>query len=116
MTLDTRIVLHIPQKAYIDGVLVDIPAAELTKKLIDRICAAELEPDYFPGCYMTEIDSFYKGREYPERLITVFVPSGKADIILDIFSSWFLENNAVLRQESMAAELNNKMIITSLQK
>ncbi len=111
INLDSKIVLHIPEKAYVNDKLVDIPAKRLMKKLIDNICGIETISNYHLSCYVTSVKSFYKGRKYPEKLITVFAPVDTIATIRDIFSQWFAENNNILCQESMAYEVNHDLFI-----
>lgn len=109
MVLSNKIVLHIPEKAWINEELIDIPVKKSIKSLMKMLS------DY--DFYSQRIKSHYKNKKYPETIITIFCNDGADDIIggtddiINIFIKWFKDNNDILKQESYAYELNNSLYI-----
>lgn len=108
MIFNNKIILHIPEQAWINDKLQDIPI----RKLID-ILTVRLQDAGFHSFYITRVKSFYKGRSYPEKLITLYC-ADEYEKVIDIFSDWFIENNNLLRQEAFAYEYNNSLCIKEL--
>lgn len=108
MTLDNKLVLHIPERAYENGKLKDIAIKKPVKNLIQQLQEA--------GCisfYSARIKSCFKNRCYPEKIITIYRDDDCLDIV-NLFKKWFVANNDVLRQESLAYEYNDALHIESL--
>lgn len=106
MTLSNKIVLHIPEKAWINEELADIPVKKAMKSLTNMLS------DY--DFYTQRIKSCYKNRKYPETIITIFC-NAEADKIIGIFSEWFKTNNDVMKQKAYAYEFNNSLYIDDLE-
>ncbi|MDO5826240.1 MAG: hypothetical protein Q4Q22_07655 [Methanosphaera sp.] len=64
---------------------------------------------------MIKAKGFYKSRCFDELLITIFASeTDKKKSPEVIFKQWFIDNNDSLRQEAIAYEHNNKIIIENL--
>ena len=96
-----KVVLHIPLSRYENGELVSLEIGEIIDELVVDMG--------IESCYATEVKSYYKGRIYPELLITVF--GSQSESIIDTFRKWIVKHSETLGQESYAIELQNRLII-----
>lgn len=100
-----KIILHIPQQAFVNGKLIDLNLTEKIANLIEKIISAGVA-----SFYQTQVTGFYKGRSYPQLLLTMY---GGAEIFrsAEIFYKWNEENKNALQQEAFAYELDGKLFV-----
>ncbi len=110
MKLDKKYVLHIPEYKFTANQLIKL---ELDKPLDDL--KSRLEQNGYENFYLSKIKGFYKNREYDEIIITLFIAEINDQTLPDeIFIEWFKDNNEILKQESLAYEINNSLFIEEL--
>lgn len=106
MVLSHKLVFHIPQKKWQDGCLEPI-SDDISVNLIKDLNKA--------GCdsmYLQKVTGCFKGRSYPELLITLFcLCDTDAKIAEGIFEEWVHQYGEALEQEEWAYEKDGKMII-----
>lgn len=100
-----KAVLHIPLQAFQDGTLADI---DISKEIDDLI--ARLESIGITGLYEIQDTGHYKGRAYPETLLTAYGNDNLLQVP-DIFKRWASENKAKLAQEEYAYELDGELFL-----
>lgn len=108
MKLPHKLVFHIPQKALVHGVALEIPFSELFPNLVTALYAAGLS-----GFYVVDGVGFYKGRTYPEKLVTVFC-GDTMEAVESAYQDWFQRFNDVLQQEAFAYEVDGELVIKDL--
>lgn len=108
MKLEHKLVFHIPELALVDGELYGVPVDRLI-----RVLAEELQGAGVLSFYTISATGFYKGRSYPEKLITVFCQDDPAPL-QDLFRRWFRENNDELMQEALAFETDGVLYTESV--
>jgi len=110
LVLEEKYVLHIPSYKYEDGQLKPI----VSKVYVDNLIS-ELNDGGFHSFYRTDVKGYYKKRCFDEILITIFTSKeNTTENPSEIFTRWFREHNHVLKQESIAYELNNSLHIIKL--
>ena len=100
-TLINRISFHIPGFKYIEGKMLNIYLDDF-KAALNK----ELEKVGIEAFYVVKAVGYYKGREYPQEIITVFFD--KEDV-LGCFARTVYSMRDSLKQEAYAYELNGKM-------
>lgn len=100
-----RAVLHIPQQAWDGERLVDLDLTGEKEELLAELTAAGVE-----SLFQTEAVGYYKGRRYPESLLTIY---GEAETTAaaSIFSAWNKRHRETLRQEAFAYELDGELFV-----
>ena len=102
-TLTNKISFHIPGFKYIEGKMLNIYQDDF-KAALNK----ELEKVGIEAFYAEKAVGYYKGREYPQEIITVFF--NKEDV-LDCFARTVYSMRDSLKQEAYAYELNGKMYV-----
>ena len=102
-TLINRISFHIPGFKYIEGKMLNIYLDDF-KAVLNK----ELEKVGVEAFYAEKAVGYYKGREYPQEIISVFFD--KEDV-LGCFARTVYSMRDSLNQEAYAYELNGKMYI-----
>ena len=100
-----KAVLHIPQQAWVDGELVDLDLTEALEKLSENLEAAGIT-----SYYETQATGHYKGRSYPEMLLTIF-GTAETSVAVNVFMLWYGANRDTLRQEAFAYELDGELFV-----
>ena len=108
MKLLHKLVFHIPELALVDGEPFSIHLDPLLSKLANGLQEAGVL-----SFYTINATGFYKGRSYPEKLITLFCQDDPAPII-EVYTRWFRENNGELQQEAFAYEADGVLFTESL--
>ncbi len=108
MSLPHKLVFHIPELALVNDTITPVSIDELLAGLAD-----ELQQAGVLSFYTINATGFYKGRSYPERLITLFWKDDPAPM-QELFRRWFRENNDQLQQEAFAFELDGVLYTESL--
>ena len=107
MELKNKLVLHIPEKAWRKNRLEDI---DIDAEMGDLL--GDLENAGASSFYIQKVTGYYKGRQYPERILVIFCDSAsEASALADVFESWFLSHNSVLCQEAFSYERNRALIV-----
>ena len=106
MELNTKLVLHIPERFHNTNGQMPIP-----RYLIDNLYHKLQQANY--DFYITRVRTSYHNRTYPTTLITLYTAEDNMEPIT-IFKQWFKDNNDELYQESLAYEYNNKLIIEEI--
>lgn len=99
--LSNKISFHIPGLKYIEGKMLNIYLDDF-KAVLNK----ELEKVGIEAFYAEKAVGYYKGREYPQEIITVFFD--KEDV-LRCFVRTVYEMRDSLKQEAYAYELNGVM-------
>lgn len=102
----TKLVLHIPHFKWQDGRLVAIDYAGFKGLLEEGLAKSGAESWY---CSMVRAN--YRGREYDEELITVFVDSVSADSVVRVFKEAVSQKAHELQQEAYAYEINHELFV-----
>ena len=102
-TLTNKISFHIPGFKYIEGKMLNIYLYDF-KAVLNK----ELEKVGIEAFYAEKAVGYYKGREYPQEIISVFFD--KEDV-LGCFARTVYSMRDSLSQEAYAYELNGKMYI-----
>ena len=102
-TLTNQISFHIPGFKYIEGKMLNIYLDDF-KALLN----SELKKIGIEAFYAEKAVGYYKGREYPQEIISVFFD--KEDV-LGCFARTVYSMRDSLNQEAYAYELNGKMYI-----
>ena len=108
MKLTHKLVFHIPQKALVHGVALEIPFSALFPNLVTALYDAGVS-----GFYVVDGVGFYEGRTYPEKLVTVFCEDAPEDVE-KAYRDWFRHFNDVLQQEAFAYEVDGVLHIEKL--
>ena len=108
MRLPHKLVFHIPEMAKVNGRITDVPIGRLLSGLAD-----ELQQAGVLSFYTINATGFYKGRSYPEQLVTLFRQDDPAPV-QDLFRRWFREHNDQLQQEAFAFEVDGVLYTESL--
>ena len=107
--LKEKFVFHVPLHKYINNELITI-----NQKVIDELFCL-FEENGYENAYITKVKGYYKSRAFDELLITIFTSeTSKKPMPHVIFKKWFVENNNILEQESLAYEYNNELFIEKL--
>ena len=107
MELRNRLAFHIPEKAWRENRLEDI---NIDAEMGDLL--RSLENAGASSFYVQKVTGYYKGRQYPERILVIFCDSAsKASALVDVFENWFLSHNSALRQEAFSYERNRELIV-----
>lgn len=102
-----RLAFHIPEKAWRENRLEDI---DIDVEMGDLLCG--LENAGASSFYIQKVAGYYKGRQYPERILVIFCDSAnEASALADVFESWFLSHNGALRQEAFFYERNGTLVV-----
>ena len=110
MKLSEKLVLHIPEAAWCDDHLEDIPVDIEMAALTNALSAIGAT-----SFYLQKVTGSYKGRMYPERLLVLFCRDGpEAEMVIAIFGDWFRSRNEVMRQEAFSYERNGTLFIMQL--
>jgi len=104
--LNNKIILHIPECFHNENKLIPVP------NYVFYGLYNELQSSNY-DFYVTSVQTYYKGRGYTTRLITLYTLNDDKKPII-IFKDWFQSNNDELRQESLAYEYNNTLIIEDI--
>lgn len=104
--LEHKLVLHVPTQKYVNDKLVAIEY----KGFIDFIIKG-LE---VTGFYITPALGSYKGRVYPEKLVTAFVNNEMLNQVDYYFRHAVVKFHLNMRQEAYAYELDGKLHVVSL--
>ena len=107
MELKHKMVCHIPGMAWCDGSPEILPMDRLIQEL-----ANEFEQSGASGFYVMDATGYYKGRSYPEKLVTVFC--NDVQKYAETFANWFRGNNETLQQEAFAYEADGVLHIEML--
>ena len=107
MELKHKLVCHIPGMAWCGGSLETLPLDRLLQEL-----ANEFEQSGASGLYVMDAAGYYKGRSYPEKLVTVYCDD--AGKYAEAFVNWFRGNNETLKQEALAYEMDGALRIEIL--
>ena len=102
-TLTNKISFHIPGFKYIEGKMLNIYLDDF-KAVLNK----ELKKNGIEAFYALKAVGYYKGREYPQEIITVFFD--KEDV-LGCFARTVYSMRDSLKQEAYAYELNGAMYI-----
>ena len=107
MELKNKLVLHIPEKAWCENHMEDIDIDAEMGDLLHK-----LENAGVSSFYIQNVTGYYKGREYPERLLVIFCDFiSKASALVNVFENWLLSHNGMLRQEAFSYEWNGELIV-----
>lgn len=109
MTLNTKIVLHIPLVAWKDHAITPIDYAAFKHLLL-----VALEDAGASSLYTVQATGYYKGREYAETLWTIFCEETDRDRIVEAFRRTFREHNDIMQQEAFAYECNGTLHVEEL--
>ena len=101
--LTNKLSLHVPCCKYADGVIVDIDLSGF-KRALNR----ELQQLGLDAYYTVSAEGCYKGRVYPQEIITVFF---NEEDVLRCFVKAVYEQREQLQQEAYAYELNGEMYV-----
>lgn len=102
-TLSNKISFHIPGFKYVEGKMLNIYLDDFKAALYDELQKVGIE-----AFYAEKAMGYYKGREYPQEIITVFFD--KEDV-LGCFVRTVYSMRESLKQEAYAYELNGQMHI-----
>ena len=107
MELRNRLAFHIPEKSWRENHLEDIDVdAEMSDLL------RGLENAGASSFYVQKVTGYYKGRQYPERILVIFCDyESEAYALADVFENWFLSHNGALRQEAFSYERNGTLVV-----
>ena len=108
MKLTHKLVFHIPEMAMVDGRITPVAIDELLARL-----AEELQKVGVLSLYTINATGFYKGRSYPEKLVTLFWQSD-TEPLQGLFRLWFQKHNDQLQQEAMAYEVDGVLYTENL--
>ncbi len=108
MEYTEKFVFHLPQYAWKDGRLVEIDHPQFKNLLLSDLAAWGVE-----SSYSILAEGSYRGRTYPEELLTVYCTPDSAQAIEAIFRKLCLQNNPWLMQEAFAYEHQGKLIVFS---
>ena len=107
MELRNRLAFHIPEKAWRENRLEDI---NIDAEMGDLL--RSLENAGASSFYVQKVTGYYKGRQYPERILVIFCDSAsKASALVDVFENWFLSHNSALRQEAFSYERDGTLVV-----
>jgi len=104
-----KLVLHIPDAAWIDNKLENIDSEIFLETICKKLMGIDVN-----SWYVTSVTGYYKGRKFDEKLLTVFCGTTVEYAIIDIFEETYKELNDVMHQESFAYELNGILCIVDL--
>ena len=102
-TLTNKISFHIPGFKYIEGKMLNIYLDDFKAALY-----SELEKVGIEAFYAEKAVGYYKGREYPQEIITVFFAN---EDVLGCFARTVYSMRESLKQEAYAYELNGTMYV-----
>ena len=106
-TLTNKISFHIPGFKYIEGKMLNIYLDDF-KAVLNK----ELEKVGIEAFYAVKAVGYYKGREYPQEIISVFFD--KEDV-LGCFAHTVYSMRDSLSQKAYAYELNGTMYVYEAQ-
>lgn len=102
-TLSNKISFHIPGFKYVEGKMLNIYLDDFKAALYNELKKVGIE-----AFYAEKAIGYYKGREYPQEIITVFFD--KEDV-LGCFVHAVCCMRDSLNQEAYAYELNGTMFV-----
>ena len=102
-TLSNKISFHIPGFKYVEGKMLNIYLDDFKAALYDELQKVGIE-----AFYAEKAMGYYKGREYPQEIITVFF---EKEDVLGCFVRTVYSMRESLKQEAYAYELNGQMQI-----
>lgn len=105
MQLTSRIVLHIPEKVWIDDHLTEIPVEKPLDELLTAFSSYH--------CYVQQAVHCCDGKQYPEKLITIFC-GAEVMCLVETFLKWAKHHRDELHIESIAYEISNMLFIERL--
>lgn len=105
MQLTSRVVLHIPEKVWIDDCLTEIPVEKLFEELLTAYSSYH--------CYVQQAVLSYNGKQYPEKLITIFC-GAEVMCLVETFLKWARCYRDKLHIESVTYEIGNMLFIEKL--
>lgn len=103
--LVNKISFHIPGFKFVDGKMLNVYIGEFKEALSKELSAISVE-----AFFSEKAVGYYKGREYPQEIITVFYND---EDVLSCFINAVSRMREALKQESFAYELNGTMYVYS---
>lgn len=101
--LVNKISFHIPGFKYVDGKMLNIYIDDFKEALAKELACISVE-----AFFSEKAIGYYKGREYPQEIITVFYND---EDVLGCFIKVVFKMREALRQEAFAYELNGTMYV-----
>lgn len=109
--LDEKYIFHIPSHKFVNGELIYITTEEHIDELIKL-----LNSEGYTSFYVIRADGYYKTRKFEEILLTIYTSKSQERISPEtIFREWFKQNNHILKQEALAYEYNDSLIVENLE-
>lgn len=104
--LEHQLVLHIPTRKYVKDRFVEVDGDQFVKTMLEGLGATSY--------YVTKALGSYKGRVYPEKLVTIFLKAAAAERVDYWFKHAIVKCHLNLRQEAYAYELDGKLKVVKI--
>lgn len=112
MELRHRIILHLPEKKFVDGRLEDITIGRTS---VSDTFEERLQNIGADGYYTQKATGHYKFRSYPETIFTLYC-GDEDDVgkIIKVFEDLFTEHREEVQQEAIAYEIGDRLYIKDI--
>lgn len=109
MKLNHKLSFHIPHVAYVNEGFVPIPLQKFEENLGNKFLSINIA-----GWHVISTTGYYKGREYPQDILTVFCSYEQQTSVIESFKATIAEMHEVMNQEAYAYEHDGVLIILNM--